>query len=215
MLLDPAGRARDRYRNNFKRVANMKLLHASAALGLISLAACSAPSTTPAGDDLLVSLAQYCGQAFEGGVTSDDPRDADWASEVLTIHFRECSNDEVRIPLHVGENRSRTWIISRQGDGLRLQHDHRHEDGSDDAVTMYGGSTVTPPADGRAEFPADQFSKDLFEREGLAVSVTNVWTIALTDTALTYALDRPERHFEVSFDLTQPVDVPPAPWGAE
>ncbi len=215
MSLDPAGRARDRYRNNFKRVANMKLLHASAALGLISLAACSAPSTTPAGDDLLASLAQYCGQAFEGGVTSDDPRDADWASEVLTIHFRECSNDEVRIPLHVGENRSRTWIISRQGDGLRLQHDHRHEDGSDDAVSMYGGSTVTPPADGRAQFPADQFSKDLFEREGLAVSVTNVWTIALTDTALTYALDRPERHFEVSFDLTQPVDVPPAPWGAE
>ena len=148
-------------------------------------------------------------------MVSDDPRDADWAAEVLTIHFRECSEDEVRIPLHVGENRSRTWIISRQGDGLRLQHDHRHEDGSDDAVSMYGGSTVTPPADGIAQFPADQFSKDLFEREGLAVSVTNVWTLALTDEALTYALDRPERHFEVSFDLTRPVDVPPAPWGFE
>ncbi|SDL83895.1 hypothetical protein [Maricaulis salignorans] len=193
----------------------MKLIHASAALGLISLAACSAPQSAPASDDMLAALSQYCGQAFEGAVTSDDPRDADWASEVLTIHFRQCSDDEVRIPLHVGENRSRTWIISRQGDGLRLQHDHRHEDGSDDAVTMYGGSTVTPPANGRAQFPADQFSKDLFEREGLAVSVTNVWTIALTDTALTYALDRPERHFEVSFDMTRPVDVPPAPWGFE
>ncbi|WP_417477954.1 hypothetical protein [Maricaulis sp.] len=193
----------------------MKLIHASAALGLISLAACSAPQSTPASDDMLLALSQYCGQAFEGGVVSDDPRDADWAAEVLTIHFRECSEDEVRIPLHVGENRSRTWIISRQGDGLRLQHDHRHEDGSDDAVSMYGGSTVTPPADGIAQFPADQFSKDLFEREGLAVSVTNVWTLALTDEALTYALDRPERHFEVSFDLTRPVDVPPAPWGFE
>ncbi len=193
----------------------MKLIHASAALGLLGLAACSAPTSGTAGDDLFAALSQYCGQAFEGSVTSDDPRDADWASQVLTIHFRECSAEAVRIPLHVGEDRSRTWVISRQGDGLRLQHDHRHEDGSDDAVTMYGGSTATPPANGRAEFPADQFSKDLFEREGLAVSVANTWSLTLTDTALTYALDRPERHFEASFDLTHPVDAPPAPWGDE
>ena len=60
----------------------MKRIHASAALGLISLAACSAPQSAPAGDDMLAALSQYCGQAFEGAVTSDDPRDADWASEV-------------------------------------------------------------------------------------------------------------------------------------
>jgi|TARA_R110002073_G_scaffold20483_4_gene73261 hypothetical protein len=193
----------------------MKLIHVSAAIGLLGLAACNAPPSPRGGEHMFAELSQYCGQAFEGHVTSDDPRDADWAAETLTVHFRDCSNVQLRIPLHVGDDRSRTWIISRETDGLRLQHDHRHEDGSEDAVSMYGGSTETPPADGRAQFPADEFSKNLFEREGLAVSVTNVWTIALTDTSLTYALDRPERHFEVSFDLTHPVDAPPAAWGAE
>ena len=162
---------------------------------------------------MFAALSQYCGQAFEGHVTSEDPRDADWAAETLTIHFRDCSNAQIRVPLHVGENRSRTWVISRETDGLRLQHVHRHEDGSEDAVSLYGGSTITPPVDGRAEFPADEFSKNLFERQGIPASMDNVWSIAVTDETLVYALDRPERHFEVSFDLTRPVDEPPAPWG--
>lgn len=191
----------------------MKLIHATAALGLLGLAACSPPPTRSASDDLFAQLSQYCGQAFEGRVTSDDPRDDDWAAQTLTIHFRDCSNIQLRVPLHVGEDRSRTWVITREMDGLRLQHDHRHEDGSEDAVSLYGGSTIAQPVDGRAEFPADEFSKNLFEREGIAASVANIWSLTLTDETLVYALDRPERHFEASFDLTQPVDAPPAPWG--
>jgi hypothetical protein len=191
----------------------MKLIQASAALGLLSLVACNAQPSARGGEHMFAALSQYCGQAFEGHVTSEDPRDADWAAETLTIHFRDCSNAQIRVPLHVGENRSRTWVISRETDGLRLQHVHRHEDGSEDAVSLYGGSTITPPVDGRAEFPADEFSKNLFERQGIPASMDNVWSIAVTDETLVYALDRPERHFEVSFDLTRPVDEPPAPWG--
>lgn len=191
----------------------MKLIHAVTLLAACGLAACSAPQSAPAGEDMFAELSQLCGRSFEGEVTSDDPRDADWASQILTIDFRDCRADQIRVPLHVGDDRSRTWIISREGDGLRLQHQHMHEDGSEDAVSLYGGSTVVPPADGRAEFPADQFSKDIFVREGIAASVDNVWSITLTDTALVYALDRPERHFEASFDLTRTVDAPPAPWG--
>ena len=191
----------------------MKLMHVSAALGLMGLAACGAPQSGPVSEDMIVELTPYCGQSFEGHVSSDDPRDADWASQTLTIHFAHCSAAQIRIPLHVGEDRSRVWVISRETDGLRLQHVHHHEDGREDAVSLYGGSTVTPPANGRAEFPADQFSRDLFEREGLAASVDNVWSLTLTDDTLTYALDRPERHFAASFDLTHPVATPPTPWG--
>lgn len=191
----------------------MKLIHASAALGLMGVAACSPAPSPRGGEHMFAALSQYCGQAFEGHVTSEDPRDADWATQTLTLHFRDCSNIQIRAPLHVGDDASRTWLISRETDGLRLQHVHRHEDGSEDAVSLYGGSTIAPPLDGRAEFPADEFSRNLFEREGIAASMANVWSLTLSDETLVYALDRPDRHFEASFDLTRPVDTPPDPWG--
>lgn len=185
-------------------------------VSLLALAACtpSQEAAAPA-EDLFDQLTALCGQAYEGQVVSEDPRDADWAAQTLTMHVRECSDTEIRIPLHVGEDRSRTWVITRQGEGLRLKHDHRHEDGSEDVLTQYGGDTVGVPAANRAEFPADAFSRALFEREGIPASMENVWSITLTDTRFTYALDRPERHFAAEFNLPQPVAPPPPPWGFE
>jgi len=181
----------------------------------VTVMACSAPDEAAPETDLFDQLTALCGQAYEGQVVSEDPRDADWASQTLTMHVRECSDTEIRIPLHVGEDRSRTWVITRQGDGLRLKHDHRHEDGSEDVLTQYGGDTVGPVSANRAEFPADAFSRNLFEHEGIPASMANVWSITLTDTTFTYALDRPDRHFEAAFNVTQPVAPPPPPWGIE
>jgi hypothetical protein len=190
------------------------LIVSSLALGV---AACSGSEVAddPTGADLFTSLSNFCGQSFEGAVSSDDPRDADWAAQTLTIEFRSCSDTELRIPLHVGEDHSRTWIISRTETGLRLKHDHRHEDGSDDVLTMYGGDTAEAPTEISASFPADQYSKDLFEREGIPASMENTWTVSLDGSNLIYALDRPERHFAATFDLSTQVATPPAPWGAE
>jgi len=56
------------------------------------------------------------------------------------MEVRSCTEEEIRIPFHVGEDRSRTWVLSRSDSGFRLVHDHRHEDGSADAITGYGGS---------------------------------------------------------------------------
>jgi hypothetical protein len=180
------------------------------AVGALALSACSEPET-----DLFAQLSEHCGNAYQGAIVGDDPRDADWAGQVLVMHVRECSDSEIRIPLHVGEDRSRTWVVTRQGEGLRLKHDHRHEDGSEDVLTQYGGDTEGATFGQRAEFPADQFSRDLFEREGIPVSMDNVWSMTLTDDSFTYALDRPDRHFEAVFDLTTPVEAPPPPWGAQ
>ena len=168
-------------------------------------------------DGLIEGLSQYCGQAFEGEITSPETdADADFAGQRLVMHVRECSDDEVQIPFHVGDDHSRTWLITRLDDGrLRLKHDHRHEDGSEATLTQYGGETVAPPISARAEFPADEFSRDLFEREDMAVSMDNIWIMELGDDTFTYALTRPNRLFEVTFDLTNPVDAPPAPWGWE
>lgn len=180
----------------------------------LALAACApAAQTEP---DLFDRLSAYCGQAFEGRVTSDDPRDEAFASERLVMHVRECGDTVLRVPFHVGEDRSRTWVITRlPEDGLRLKHDHRHEDGSEDVLTQYGGDTEGAAGPVRADFPADAESQALFEREGIPVSMANVWSITLSEDSFIYALDRPNRHFAVEFDLTEPVETPPAPWGAE
>lgn len=178
------------------------------------LTACSADSE-PAAPTLFEQLSTLCGQAFEGGVVTEDERDADFASQRLVMHVRECEADTLRIPFHVGEDRSRTWVITRLDDGrLRLKHDHRHEDGSEDVLTQYGGKTDNAAAGLSADFPADEDSRALFAREGIEVSMANVWTMAIDGDSFVYALNRPDRHFEARFDLTRAVAPPPAPWGA-
>lgn len=186
--------------------------------GVLSvLAACSTvpdPAPTPKPQDMFMKhIGALCGQSFEGKVVSNDAVDADWRAEKLTIYVRDCSSREIKIPLHVGENRSRTWIISQTDTGLRLKHDHRHEDGSPDAVTMYGGDTQSEGSATQQAFPADDYSKELFEREFLTESVNNTWTVEIDPgSVFRYSLSRPGRDFRAEFDLTKPVATPPPVW---
>ena len=177
------------------------------------LAAC-APSKNA---DLLDTLRPLCGKAFAGNVVSTDEADADWRAEQLIMHVADCSETEIRIPLHVGDDRSRTWVISRDAGGrLSLFHQHLHEDGSPDAVTGYGGaSRLQGPY--AASFPADVATKTLFEANDLTVSKDNVWKLELDPdlTMFSYELTRPQRHFRAEFDLTAPVPTPPPAWGAQ
>lgn len=162
------------------------------------------------------NLLALCGKAYEGRIVSAPvASDAAFAGKRLVMHVRDCSADTIRIPFHVGGDRSRTWVITRTAEGLRLKHDHRHEDGSEDALTQYGGDTIDPGSAERQEFPVDQFSKDLFNRQNAAVSTTNVWAMEVQPArTFVYELRRPGRHFRVEFDLTRPVAPPPPPWGA-
>ncbi len=161
-------------------------------------------------------LASLCGQAFAGTLVSDDPADAGFAGQSLTMHIRRCEPGRLEIPLHVGEDRSRTWVLTRGEDGLRLRHDHRHEDGSEDAVTLYGGYAGDGGTAEVQHFPADAYSRELFTAQGLDASVANIWTMErVAAERFSYILRRPNRHFQVNFDLTQSVDPPPAPWGHE
>lgn len=183
----------------------------------MALAACAGEKAgagpSPA-DRFIERIASHCGNAYEGEVVSKDAADEGFAQEKLVMQVRECSDDVLRIPFHVGEDRSRTWVVSRTQEGLRLKHDHRHADGSEDVVTQYGGDSAVIN-DGRAEFPVDAFSIELFQREGLEASVTNVWAMEISDDVFAYELSRENRFFRVEFDLNKPVAAPPPPWGAE
>jgi len=158
------------------------------------------------------NIRALCGKSFAGKLVSTDEVDKDFASKTMVMNVRACSDDEIRIPFQVDEDRSRTWIISKTDQGLRLKHQHNHEDGKADAVTMYGGDTSVAGSPERQEFPVDQFSKDMFMREGLDVSVTNIWAVEITDKTYTYELRRAGRHFRVEFDLSKEIPTPLAPW---
>ncbi|HEU0302476.1 MAG TPA: hypothetical protein VFR37_23655, partial [Longimicrobium sp.] len=101
--------------------------------------------------------------------------------------------------------------ITRTADGLRLKHDHRHADGSEDPVTQYGGDTRGAGAPSRQEFHADAHTAAL-----IPAAATNVWTVEVgPGERFAYALRREgtDRRFRVEFDLARPVPAPPAPWG--
>lgn len=186
------------------------------ALGVALTACASAPQPVSPQDQFFANLRALCGQSFEGRVVTTDAADASFASERLVMQVRECSDDEIRIPFHVGENRSRTWVITPTETGLRLKHDHRHEDGTEDTLTQYGGDTANAGTAERQEFPADQFSQTLFVNNNIPQSVTNVWAVEVhPGRTFAYELRRTNRHFRVEFDLTQPVAAPPPPWGAD
>lgn len=186
-------------------------------IALLLTGCVTSPPAAPPADAFLSRIDALCGRAFEGRIVSP-PADGDAAfvGKRLVMHVRECEAGAVRIPFHVGEDRSRTWVLTRTGAGVTLKHDHRHADGSEDRLTQYGGTSVGPGTATRHEFPADAFSKALFEREKIPVSSTNVWAMEIAPgRSFAYELRRPDRFFRVEFDLTRPVAAPPPPWGAD
>ncbi len=148
-------------------------------------------------DAFLAAIAGHCGQAFAGRIIANEPKPATpdaFEGKALVMHVRGCDEPsrELRIPFHVGDDRSRTWVLTRTDSGLRLKHDHRHSDGSADVLTMYGGDTTAPGSAQRQEFPVDADSIALFERTGSTASVTNTWAMEIEPgRRFLYELSRP------------------------
>jgi hypothetical protein len=211
---------RHRTRMNHAFAARRALLR-SVVIAAVALSGCVSPRSAAEGGtqgDFMAALARHCGKAYAGRLVSSDAADADMAGRAMVVHFRECSPTRMAIPFHVAAadgswDRSRTWLITRVPAGLRLAHDHRHADGSSDAVTMYGGETADRGHPGVQVFPVDAQSIATFRANGLDRSVTNVWRVEVTAATYAYQLSREGRLFRVEFDLTKPVAPPPAPWG--
>lgn len=163
--------------------------------------------------DFWAALQALCGQAFAGTLAEGAPTDTAFAGKAMVMHVRECAPEEIKIPFHVGEDHSRTWVLTQTETGLRLKHDHRLSDGSEDEVTQYGGDTRDTGSATKQEFYADAFTAEL-----IPAASTNVWTVEVVPgERFSYALRREgtDRRFRVDFDLTEPVEAPPAPWGHE
>lgn len=156
-------------------------------------------------------LEALCGKSFQGSVTHAPPGDTAFSNKDLVMEVRKCSHNEIRIPFHVGENRSRTWVLTKQDNKILLKHDHRHEDGTEDLITQYGGWTPNTGQAGSQIFISDQETADL-----LPPASHNVWMIEVDPgNFFAYSLRRQgtDRYFRVSFDLSREIKSPPPPWG--
>ncbi len=176
------------------------------------------PEVKPA-DAFIAQMRSLCGKAFAGRIVANEPAtttpDA-FSGKALIAHVRECTPTQLRIPFHVGDDHSRTWVICVLPTRLRLKHDHRHPDGSEDVLTQYGGDSVNAGKANRQEFPVDAESIALFQQQNSAASVTNTWAFEIEPgKRLVYELARPGRLFRVEFDLSKPVPLPVPPWGSE
>lgn len=181
------------------------------------LAAASANNQSQAQAAFMQAFRPYCGKAFAARIVQDSAPSPDW-DHPLVVHIRDCEDSVIRMPLHVGEDRSRTWLLTLHSEYIDFQHIHLHEDGSTDAVSPYGGRTLDAGSANQQNFPADEASKALFIANDLDVSVSNTWTISFSGDfpngqTMRYQLSRPGRFFEVQVDLSEPIPPPPPAWG--
>ena len=157
------------------------------------------------------TLKKYCGKAYLGELVSILVDDKVFTGNTLVMHVKSCEENRIRVPFFVGQDRSRTWVFTKEANGILLKHDHRHEDGTPDKVTMYGGMTSNSGSNTMQVFPADQETVDLLPR-----AISNVWWVELVDeVSFSYNLRRvdTDRVVSIRFDLTKEAPAPDSPWG--
>ncbi|MCX7545395.1 hypothetical protein [Marinicella gelatinilytica] len=164
-------------------------------LSLITLSSLSLIFTAQAGevgkesahDGFFNNMKNLCGEVFEGASTYPDDPDHDFAGKKLVADFADCSDAEIRIKFAVGEDHSRTWVITKSDKGLLLKHDHRNPDGTPDEVTNYGGWANQAGSAFQQYFEADKETAELIPEAS-----TNVWMLSYDPESkvLTYDLKR-------------------------
>ncbi len=178
----------------------------------LAIAGLSVPSLAQKGySEFWKELQNLCGKAFVGTVTAAPADDTTFKGKNLVMHVRACETGRIRIPFFVGEDRSRTWVLTLKEGRIILKHDHRHKDGKPDEITMYGGTASNSGSATLQMFPADQETADL-----IPAAASNVWWVELVPGRhFTYNLRRvgTDRYFSVKFDLSSTVKAPGAPWG--
>ena len=151
------------------------------------------------------------GKTFEGELVNA-PAGDDFTGKKLVMHVLYSDDETILIPFNVGDNLSRTWVFKKKNGRIELKHDHRMENGEDDELTMYGGTSTNEGRPDMQVFPADQ---ETLER--IPAAFSNIWWVTVDSTTYTYNLRRigTDRLFTVAFDLTREIEKPAPSWGWE
>lgn len=159
------------------------------------------------------NIQAHCGNAYRGELADATPYYQSFEADEITIHVRECSESLTHISLHLDNDHSRNLLLTKAEGTLRLKHDHRNEDGSEKEVTQYGGDAPKPGLETRQIFEADAHTSGMLPKRS-----DNFWFLDLMDAeTLAYGVHWPKQGHSIrmEFDLTEPVEAPPAPWGYE
>ncbi|MBA3243309.1 MAG: hypothetical protein H0T60_18970 [Acidobacteria bacterium] len=149
------------------------------------------------------NMKKLCGRKFEGATDFPPDPSHPLAGKRLVMHVETCGEREIRIPFSVGEDRSRTWVLTMTTGGLLFKHDHRHEDGTPDRVTNYGGLASRDGTVREQRFAADAFTAGLIPE-----AKTNVWTMQIDEAKkrFTYYLERDGApRYRAYFNLGKPL----------
>ncbi len=173
-----------------------------------------ARALAPEQEAFWAALLAHCGNAYAGEVSDVTPYyEAGVAGRRAVIHFFDCTEDRIHVPFHLDDNHSRNWIVTRVDGTLRLKHDHRNPDGTEEEISQYGGDAPVPGLPTRQIFPADAHTARI-----LPERADNFWFLDFIDEeTLQYGVHWPTAGHSVrfSFDLSRTVATPPAPWGYE
>lgn len=174
----------------------------------VTLSSCAVPSEDPR-DTFFENMTALCGGSYLGQITSDQAVDADWIASILIVGPVTCEADEIRMPLAVGEDTSRIWVVSRSDGELEFRHEHTEPDGSPSAVTQYGGFARIGGSPLRQDFPTDELTRENFYENGLIVSLPNVWTLSFDGQTLGYTLARPATETDPARDFRAIFEMQP------
>ena len=152
----------------------------------------------------------HCGKSYMGEITEGGKPGDQFTGKKLVMQVLSCEENQIKIPFYVGDDQSRTWVLTFKDDVIQLKHDHRLENGTPDKVTMYGGTSPNTGHANKQFFPADQETCTLLD-----YACSNVWWMTIDDKSFTYNLRvvGSERQFSVKFDLTKPIEFDKKPWG--
>ena len=159
-------------------------------------------------------LQGLCGQAFPGRISdvTDYYREAIGGRELIA-HGVSCEDERIHVALHVDDNRSRNWILILVDGTIRLKHDHRNPDGTEEDISQYGGDAPVPGLAHRQIFPADAHTAEILPRRA-----DNFWFMEFVDEdTFHYGVHWPKHGHSIrlAFDLSRPLAAPPRPWGYE
>ena len=149
-------------------------------------------------------LSGLCGNTYVGKTLYPNVATDPFVGVKLTINFSSCDKTRIHVPFHVGDDTSRTWIITLTDAGLLLKHDHRHKDGTADDVTLYGGYASSDGTLNSQSFYADEYTAKL-----IPAAKTNVWQLIIDNDqkTLTYYLERnSKKRYKAVFDLKNKIN---------
>jgi len=157
------------------------------------------------------NIRAHCGNAYEGDLADATPFYQTFDAEQIRIHVRDCTETLTHISLHINDDHSRNLMLTKEEGTLLLKHDHRHEDGTEEEITQYGGFAPKPGLENRQIFWADDHTADILPDRS-----DNFWFLDIMDeNTLAYGVHWPKHgnSIRMEFDISEPVEAPPAPWG--